>query len=527
MRDKFATMSGSADLNKVNIRPGVSILSVLRHLNYRPWFAIAEFVDNAIQSSLDHAQELRRVHGGAFHLVVNIELDPTDGGRIRIADNAAGIAKSEFARAFRPAEIPPDQSGLCEFGMGMKSAACWFAPEWTVRTAALEEGVERTVHFDITKIVRDDVEELDIQSASASADAHFTEVVLRNPYKVPQGRTVGKMKDHLASIYRIFIRHGLIDLRFDGDGLSWAEPKVLLAPYYRTPAAQPQEWRKELDFDLGLGVRARGFAAIRETASTSSAGFALFRRNRLIQGSGDEGYRPEYVFGKPNSYRYQRLFGELHLDGFEVSHTKDGFKWDEQEDTFLELLKEELDSEPLPLLEQAEEHRVRVLRRDLEHGAQEATERTAEAIRREVPPILEQQLGQEPDAKALPEALPAAPSASTREIDVELQGQQWRIRLELSTDPAVGDWLMVSNKIDRLPGRGIEPGRRQICVRLALAHPFMERFGGADREQIEPLLRVAAAMGLAEITAREGGLRQAGTIRRNVNELLRTALCRP
>ena len=32
---------------KVNIRPGVSVLSVLRHLNYSPWFALAELVDNS------------------------------------------------------------------------------------------------------------------------------------------------------------------------------------------------------------------------------------------------------------------------------------------------------------------------------------------------------------------------------------------------------------------------------------------------------------------------------------------------
>ena len=36
-----------------------------------------------------------------------------------------------------PAAIPPDRSGLSEFGMGMKSAACWFAPRWSVRTKAL------------------------------------------------------------------------------------------------------------------------------------------------------------------------------------------------------------------------------------------------------------------------------------------------------------------------------------------------------------------------------------------------------
>ena len=66
----------------------------------------------------------------------------------QIRDNAAGISRSAYSRAFRPAALPPDRSGLAEFGMGMKSAACWFAPRWTVRTAALGEGVARTIRLD-------------------------------------------------------------------------------------------------------------------------------------------------------------------------------------------------------------------------------------------------------------------------------------------------------------------------------------------------------------------------------------------
>jgi hypothetical protein len=121
-------------INRISIRPGVSILSVLRHLNYRPWYAIAEFVDNSIQSYLDHRSELEAVEGPSFLLNVQIELDPNDGGRISIRDNAAGIHEADYARAFRPAEIPPDTTGMAEFGMGMKSAACWFARDWSVRT---------------------------------------------------------------------------------------------------------------------------------------------------------------------------------------------------------------------------------------------------------------------------------------------------------------------------------------------------------------------------------------------------------
>src|SRR5581483_9496703 len=130
----------------VSIRPGVSILSVLRHLNYRPWYAMAEFVDNSLQSFLSYSEELRAV--GTTAVTVEIERDD-DGGRLIIRDNAAGIHADDYARAFRPAEIPPDRSGLAEFGMGLKSASCWFAPRWTVRTSALGETVERTVTFDI------------------------------------------------------------------------------------------------------------------------------------------------------------------------------------------------------------------------------------------------------------------------------------------------------------------------------------------------------------------------------------------
>ena len=116
--------------NTVNIRPGVSMLSVLRHLNYKAWFALAEFVDNSVQSFLSDRARLQAMHGEDFKLCVKISIDPTPPARITVRDNAGGIKLADFPRAFRPAAIPPNRSGLSEFGMGMKSAACWFAPQW-------------------------------------------------------------------------------------------------------------------------------------------------------------------------------------------------------------------------------------------------------------------------------------------------------------------------------------------------------------------------------------------------------------
>ena len=519
-------MRPTTGIESVNIRPGVSMLSVLSHLNYKPWFAMAEFVDNSLQSFLDHRDELERVDGRDTKLKVTIELNLTGEKRIIIRDNAAGIHENDYVRAFQPAAVPLDRSGLSEFGMGMKSAACWFAQNWKVRSTALGEPIERTISFNIEAIVRGDVEELWVKSISAHPNTHFTEIVLFNLHKPPQGRTLSKIKEHLASIYRQFIRDGTLELCFDGELLSYYEPKVLSAPFYKTPSEEPRLWRKEINFDFGLGVSVHGFAAIREIASTSSAGFALFRRNRLIQGSADESYRPDMIFGQPNSFIYQRLFGELHLTGFEVSHTKDGFKWDEQEETFLELLKDELNNSSLPLLTQAAEHRVHPKWKELKSGAETATKRTAENIQREVPQVLQGQFNTPLEITDPPTALPPTTPLSRRVIDLTLDGQRWQIVLEMSDDPAIGDWVDLCDQLVKTETVA-DSNVRQVGIRLALAHPFMDRFGGVDSSCIEPLLRVAVAIVLSELTARSSGVRQAGVIRRNINELLRTALSKP
>jgi len=413
-------MNTNIGIDTVNIRPGVSILSVLRHLNYKPWFAIAEFVDNSIQSYIDSRERLLQVDGDHSRLLVEIELESASSPRIVIRDNAGGIAESSYRRAFRPAEIPTDRSGLCEFGMGMKSAACWFSPRWSVRSSALGENVERLVSFEIEKIVQDNIQELTVNSIPAYDEHHYTEIILTDLYQPPQKKTVSKIKDHLTSIYRVFLRDGTLEIRFNGELLEFISPSVLTTPYYRTPEAPSIRWYKELQLDLGCGLSAHGFAALRAVGSTSEAGFALFRRNRLIQGSADEGYRPEYIFGKGNSFTYQRLFGELTLEGFEVSHTKDGFRWEENEEAFLQLLREELDREPIRLLSQAEGHRARKTADEHKSsGVDQATERTARAIEDRLPPVVEKQLQVGPELQPPPEILETTELIAKRDFDIE------------------------------------------------------------------------------------------------------------
>ncbi len=515
-----ALPKADARIETVSIRPGVSVLSVLRHLNYKPWFALAEFVDNAFESYRSSRDVLEALHGADFKLQVRIDIDATRPARISIKDNAAGIAQGEFPRAFRPAAIPTDRSGLSEFGMGMKSAACWFAPRWSVRTKAIGEPVERTVRFNVERIVHDQLEELAIDEVAGDPNLHFTEIILEGLHHVPVKKTVSKIKAHLTDIYRVFIRDGLLELHFGDDLLAYDEPSILRFPYVRDPDGASRLWRKDIHFDFGDDLSVTGFAALRDPGSFAKSGFALFRRGRLIQGSADEGYRPGMIFGGPGSHRSLRLFGELHLEGFEVSHTKDGFRWDENEQPFLELLKDHLNEGDLPLLRQADDFRTLAARNERKAAAQLAVTKATEAMERALPEVLPR-VAAKPPAETRAEALDAQAVLAAKELQIHFRNRDWIVRVELTDDPAEGQWLSMSDQPSA-------DGRPEVIeIRLSLAHPFMVSFAQTDPEDVEALLRVAAALALAEKLAREAGQRYTGTIRRNLNDILREALSQP
>ena len=524
-------MTAESDVESIDIRPEVSVLGVFRHLNYRPWFAAAEFVDNAIQSFQDHQDELAHVEGAEYKLRVRVKIDTSDEGFIQVSDNAAGIYRDEWARALRPAEPPPDRSGLAEFGMGMKTAAAWFGQRLTVRSKAIGEPVGRQITLDFNEIIEKKLDTVQPETFSAPPGQHGTDVIVSGLHRPPYGRTIGKIRDHLASIYRIFLRDESLELVFqhgtNPEQLLEAEDvRVLEAPRFDDPEGEPQLWEKPIDFDLGNGLRAHGFLAVRAVGSTSNAGLALFRRRRLIEGSGDETYRPRAIFGASNSYEYQRLFGELTLEGFEISHTKDGFRWEEHEEPFGDLLREYADAEPLPLIRQARGYRSgtrRAPEKSLSSEAESAAEGTAAVIGRELSHSTIDELM--PSESTLPDELSPATPVFPATIELPYRSRNWRVTVELSDDFAhMTDWFEVAERVE-----SDNAGERQtlIRVRVSLRHPFSERYAGVEYENLELLTRFAAALAIAEVTAREAGARQAGEVRRRFNELLGTVFSEP
>jgi hypothetical protein len=517
------------ELGPIEIRPEVTMLSVLRHLNYKPWFAIAEFIDNAVQSFTTNRDALVALHGSDYRLRVDVRLDTADPGLILVTDNAAGISTDDFPRAFRAAQVPTDRSGLSEFGMGMKSAACWFAQTWSVRTKAIGESLERTISFDIGQIVDNHIESLDTTVRPEGSPATYTVVTLRGLHHLPQGRTIGKIKDHLASIYRVFLRDGRMILTFNGEVLQHETSPILTAVPYSSPGAPVAgavavQWKKSIALDFGKGQRVTGFAALREIGSTPFAGFALFRRDRLIEGSYDETYRPSFIFKQTNSYQYQRLFGELHVEGFEVSHTKDGFRWEEYEDIFLEFLKVALEASPLDLIAQAENYRALPSRKTISARATAATDSVAKHLEDEVAPLLVEARQHPANPEALPSTLATIDiKASERTVMLNDGSYMWVVTLRTSIDPAREDWVSVS-KEDATDGD--EDRTRRLGIDLSLAHPFSAEFLGTSNENVELFLRVATAVSIALLLSEDISGTPPESVLFHFNYLLRGSLSR-
>jgi len=54
------------------------------------------------------------------------------------------------------------------------------------------------------QIVENRIEDLEIDLGPGKKGAHFTELILDDLHNCPQGKTISKIKEHLAGIYRVF-----------------------------------------------------------------------------------------------------------------------------------------------------------------------------------------------------------------------------------------------------------------------------------------------------------------------------------
>lgn len=324
-----------ADVFELNIQPAASILNVFSRLSYKPWYAIAEFVDNSTQSYISHSKILNSVPGFE-KLVVWVKYDAA-ANTLSITDNAYGMEIERFRDAIMLDSRNDQQTGRNEFGMGLKTAASWFGNVWSVTSTQYGSSNRYSATVDIPRLKETGMNSIQIHRDQVPVQSHGTQIIIEQvTKKITGSRTIGKIRDLLSSMYRRDINNRNIEIWFGDEPIVFEEYPVLTN-------FRGKRWKKELDFEVlfeGSSYRVTGFVAIMNPGSFPKAGFALFRQDRVVVGGTDSNYKPSQIFGQAQSQRSLKLFGELNMDDFPVNQAKDGFIWDDGlEDAFVEALK--------------------------------------------------------------------------------------------------------------------------------------------------------------------------------------------
>lgn len=316
---------------------GSDIITSYKRLAYKPWYAIAEFVDNSTQSYFNNRDILNQIFSQKQEILSVAIVYEQDQDLLRISDNAMGMSYEDLRNSLHIARRPDNTHGRSKYGMGLKTAACWIGNTWTIKTKKLGEAVEHSVLIDVEKLALQNGNKLSYSFVSGkSQDEHYTIIEITNHNQKFQGRTIGKIKEYLSSIYRQDLRNKILNLSWHGLPLTWKEPELL-------KAFNGSIYKKNFDFVVDY-KKVDGWVGILESGSRSNAGFSIIQYGRVIKGWPDS-WRPSTLYGDQpqgsNDLINQRLVGEINLNGFEVSHTKDDILWqrDQEEKVEEELLK--------------------------------------------------------------------------------------------------------------------------------------------------------------------------------------------
>lgn len=321
----------------IEIRIGLDVITSYKRLAYTPWHALAEFVDNSTQAYFDNKDALDAAfEADGEMLEVSIAYDK-DAGELRIADNSIGMSFTDLQRALHVAMPPQNTSGRSKYGMGLKTAACWLGNLWTIRTKKLGETVEHQAKIDVDLIAAGE-SSLEYRSIEGRpVESHYTIIEIDRMNRSFHGRTLGKIRDFLSSMYREDFRRNQLRLTWNGVPLEWKDldPRLLVA-------ADGSLYKKQFAFEVD-GREVTGWVGILDRGGRSEAGFSIIHCGRVVRGWPDS-WRPSSLYGQllgTNDLVNQRLVGEIHLDHFEVSHTKDDILWlgDEEEQVEKRLLE--------------------------------------------------------------------------------------------------------------------------------------------------------------------------------------------
>jgi hypothetical protein len=295
------------------------------------------------------------------------------------------------------------------------------------------------------------------------------------------------------------------------------------------------EWVKDFEIELNEShnpvdatepaPKIRGRIGILEKGDTKRAGIALLWKRKVVQGAGnmadspDDLYRPAKIYGGANSFERQRVVGELDVSELKVTSFKDAVVWREgQEEEVLRKVRDVLNADPNPLLKMAKNFRAsdnsKAGKAKLQGSLSDVVDAATKAL---IGGNASDALGDSFEiisTDETPEPPRSSDTAVLQKIIRLIPQFNSDIILEVKDQIADTSWLRVRQDADS----------QKWVITINREHPFMKSFTVADSDSLEPVLRIALAIGIAEIQGLNSGFDTAGFLRLSINDLLRNYL---
>lgn len=318
---------------KLEISP--QVIESYKRQDYTHWHALAELVDNSTYWYELNRDLILKHDPDASKCDVRITYDEKTS-LLRIADNSIGMDLETLKDAMVIGK-KTKRPGRSVYGMGLKTSCIWLGGAFTIKTKKAGLTTAYIVTIDYDKIMAGDFELGFQEIKNCKEDDHYTVIEVSRLDEIIQKKRLFKIKEYLASIYREDFRENKLSLSFNDERIEWSDDNH----YLFLKSIDGASYKRSFTFDID-GKTVKGWIGIMQTGGKSVGGLTILQNKRVIRGFPNT-WKPEGLFGGggeglTTSLSSQRLVGEIHMDGFDVTHTKDNIKWSGRQEELLDTM---------------------------------------------------------------------------------------------------------------------------------------------------------------------------------------------
>ena len=201
------------------------IISIFQRQNFRLDRVFSEFIDNSLQSFLDHKEVLKELEDGKKCKISII----WDSDKIVITDNAFGMNDEEFGRALKLKATNPNamrNDQLSVYGMGLKYASVYLGNHYSISSTAYKSNVRYYAEVDVPQFEKYNPKTVAAKLSSDSNEVHETVLTITDLRIKRTNDKENDLRQKLGLIYNHYIHAGLLSISINRIPINYQRPEL-------------------------------------------------------------------------------------------------------------------------------------------------------------------------------------------------------------------------------------------------------------------------------------------------------------